>query len=342
MDSPNPTPNSFPTLSSPPNGPPSSGPVKPSRKGGANKRTFFLVLMIFFMLGAIGVGLYLINQQQSYTGKAAFCQLDPVGIEGGWVQTACGPEGPGGKSQPDNIWQQYNCRNCRAGGFVGNVDPRQGSLGQYLFLSTGVVRYKCPVDPNDPFGPNNRDSWFRNGCQENPEPGMILVDENFCGMQQIDRNGTWYSYWNVTDKVCRPAAPPPPEQPPAPTTPPQPPREVTGPKTEKPEESPTPTPTATLTPTPTITPSTTPTKTPTPTATNTPTPTGTLTPTPTGTLTPTVTPTPTEVILAKSTPTPTGTLTPTQAPTIPSAGSQSGVFFMITAGLILMTLLFVF
>lgn len=318
MDPSNPTSNSFPTLSSPPSGPPSPSPTQQPEKGKINRRTFVLVALIIFMVGAIGVGLYLINEQQiSLRGKAAFCNIGEVGKEGGWVPVACGPGGPNDKSQPDNIWMMYNCKNCRAGGFQGNVDPRQGPLGKYP--SEGAVHYQCPADPNNPFGKSQQ--WVDQGCQANPQAGRGSTDVNFCGMQQIDRNGTFYSFWNVTNKACRPAVPPAPQPSATPTN--------------------TPTPTKTPTPTLSITPTNTPTVTPSVTPTKTPTPTGTLTPTPTGTLTPTVTPTPTEVILAKSTPTPTGQL-PTQAPTIPSAGSQSGIFFMVTAGLILMTLLFVF
>ncbi|MBI2051195.1 hypothetical protein HYT33_00330 [Candidatus Roizmanbacteria bacterium] len=97
---------------------------------------------------------------------------------------------------------------------------------------------------------------------------------------------------------------------------------------------------------PTATPSATPTETVTPTST--PSATVTLTTTPTNTPTPTGTrtPTPTEIILAQSTPTPTGTITPTstsaptQAPTVPAAGSPAGVFFMTASALLLLVLLF--
>jgi len=84
------------------------------------------------------------------------------------------------------------------------------------------------------------------------------------------------------------------------------------------QNTPAPTPTATVTPTPTptVTPTPTPTVTPTPTPTVTPTPTPTVTPTPTPTViptpTPTVTPTPTPTV----TPTPTPTVTPTPTPTV--------------------------
>lgn len=297
-----------------------------------NKKTFLLLTLITLMIGGIAVGLYAINQQMSTQGRASVCTLDPVGQEGGWVNTSCGPAGPGDKAPDGFHYQRYNCNNCRSGGFTGNVDPRSGPLGKYPNDSQ-VVRYKCARTQANKADPIVME-WYKRGCNvgvpglTKVEPGVGSVDEKFCGMQQIDRNGTFYSYWNLTNQACQQIVIPTPTKP-APTKTPTPPTK-------------TPTPTSpTKTPTPTTPLSVTPTKTPTPTATNTPTPTGTLTPTPTGTLTPTVTPTPTEVILAQSTPAPTG-VPVTQAPTIPSAGSPAGTVFMVTAGLILLTLLFVF
>lgn len=100
----------------------------------------------------------------------------------------------------------------------------------------------------------------------------------------------------------------------------------------------------------------TPTSTPPDEATEIPTPTGTLTPTATPTETPT--PTPEEEITSTPTPTPTEeegpTATPTEivvaeaspteeaVPTVPEAGTSAGVYFMVIAGIILITLMLVF
>ena len=325
MDNTNPS-STTSSFNSPTAPPPSS--VKKNKID--KKKTFFLAGLILFMLVAIGAGLFAINNQQiSLRGKAAFCNLGEVGKEGGWVSVACGPAGPNDKSEPSNIYMMYNCKNCRAGGFQGNVDPRQSPDGKVGSYPSGAVHYQCPADPNNPFGKAQK--WVDEGCQASPTSGGS-TNPNFCGMQQVDKGGTFYSFWNVTNKACRPAQPQPTPTPPTvtPTIP------IITPTPTIPGETPTPTPTRTPTPTPTAT--------NTPTPTRTPTPTGTLTPTPTGTLTPTSTPTtgpsatPTEVILAQSTPTPSGTV----APTIPSAGSSAGVFFMAVAGVILATLLFVF
>lgn len=368
MDTQNPSSTSFsPTVPPSTNVPPPGSKPKTKLKRSVN-RTFFLISLIVFMIGAIGVGLYLVNQQQISRGKAAFCNLSGVGDEGGgWHSVACGPARPNDKSAPDNIWMMYNCKNCRAGGFSGNVDPRQGPIGKYPD-GGGVVHYECPVDPNAPFSKSQ--DFVSNGCQQNPQAGRGSLNENFCGMQQVDKGGTFYSFWNVTNPACHPAAPPPAPTVVTPTviTP-----TVITPTVPKCAEACTgagqgncsqgqtcnsgkcaldtclisgttcdSTKCTPITPTvtPTASPSATPTLTVTPT--NTPTPTGTLTPTPTGTITPTITPSPTEVILAQSTPTPTGTITPTAVPTIVSAGSSAGSFFMAAAGIILITLMFVF
>lgn len=111
--------------------------------------------------------------------------------------------------------------------------------------------------------------------------------------------------------------------------------------------TPSPQPTEEITPTETPVPTETgtPTDTPVPTDTQTPTPTPTETPAPTETssplATPTDTPTPTEIVVAEVSPTEVPTAGPTSAE-IPSAGSSSGVLFMIVSGVILVSLMLVF
>lgn len=324
----------------------SQDPSNRSKKKKINKKTIVLFGLILFMLASIGLGLSLIRQQQVAQGRAAAgkeptgkepggkapaCTLGDPNQGGGWVTTACGPSGAGAPDDGAHFhYQRRNCKDCRAGGFTGNIDPRLGPLGKYP-SGGGVVRYKCPRTQANKADPVVMD-WYNQGCNVgvpgfgSAEPGVGSVDENFCGMQQIDKNGTFFSYWNLTNGACQAAysqaayysqatyysqsayaVPSPTVITPTVITP-----TVITPTVITP---------TVITPT-VITPTT-------------------ITPTVTGpTLTPTNGPsaTPTEVILAKSTP----TSPVTQAPTIPSAGSQAGVFFMVTAGLILMTLLFVF
>lgn len=162
-----------------------------------------------------------------------------------------------------------------------------------------------------------------------PEVGTIYE----CEVSAVNACGTGPA--TKVQQSCVAELTPTPTQAPSPTPTDVPTPTPTLPPDVTPTEGPTPTPTPvpTETPTPTLTSAPTPTATPPPGATNTPTPAATATPPPGATNTPT----PTETVVAQSQLTPT-----TVAPTIPSAGSSSGVYFMVLSVILLAALLFVF
>lgn len=189
---------SAPSSNATPLSPPSINPPPPPTESSSPQKKrpskFFIIFLIATLLIGVGVGGYLVQQQI----------LKQRAHTTGWVHLA----GPAGHPE----WA-YNCFNCDEGGFKGAINPKQrNQKGDGHYPDNGTTRYKCAYKPGTT--PNSHsDYWFANGCQTGA-PGLTSkqntgkVDYNFCGMQQIDRGGTFYSYWDVRRETCKEEAPP--------------------------------------------------------------------------------------------------------------------------------------
>lgn len=196
-------------------------PAQPPQQQKRKSRKILFLVIGFILVVGLGAGLYLIGQQQQERAEAHRTGWVSLPVPNCTKQQGCA-----------NDWK-FNCKDCDEAGFkpANDINPKQcdkhtnqnkNCTGH--FPDNGTVRYKCAFKSGGANTPGKTpqawvDYWFANGCQTG-SPGLTSkqnnqgkVDYDFCGMQQIDRGGSFYSYWDIRRETCKDVQPPPPPPP---------------------------------------------------------------------------------------------------------------------------------
>ena len=331
---------------------PTMQPPQPKSAKKQNVKTVVLLAVVLFIGIAIALGAYLITQQQNTSTRATGAISCPV--EGASCEWDAAPVPNGLTAADETSYKASQTYNYTIVDKTTNTTVKSGTTtstkvtftpqANHTYQCKVVTASKCGVcdeqtaegtcsaiitptatkTPTPTSSPSPTLSPTATPTP-NPECGSTCTTDSECPNDHLCRSGKCIldkcadAGTVCTEDKCSVVPP-----------------TATNTPTSTPTETPTSTPTATNTPTNTPTETPTGTTVPSATATNTPTTTG--TPAPTNTGAPTATPT--EVVLAQSNPT--NTPDATAVPTIPSAGSSSGVYFMVVAGIVLASLLLVF